>query len=70
MMQVVHDTVMKQVEIAELLENLKESKHQVSFLLSNNNILYLYVVHFYENLLILKTAEYKYYLLETLLKYV
>jgi hypothetical protein len=50
---VVHDTVMKQVEIAELLENLKASKHQVSFLLSNNN-LYLYVVH----LIFMKTCLY------------
>jgi len=53
MMQVVHDTVMKQVEIAELLENLKASKHQVSWLLSNN-ILYLYFVH----LISMKTCLY------------
>lgn len=32
-MQVLHDTVMKQFEIAELLENLRTSKHEVSFLL-------------------------------------
>jgi hypothetical protein len=34
-MQVLHDTVMKQVEITQLLENLKTSKYKVSFLRIN-----------------------------------